>query len=288
MSVRKGFTLLELLLVIAIIGVLFALMLPAVQKVRDAAARSQCAHNLHQLAIGAHHYASDNGNSLPPLVPLSPPYRDGKSSTFVALLPYIEEGSVFRRYQENANTGSNFTIRPYLCPADPTVTAFSAAGQSSYAANAQVFVNDPHMIRTFRDGTSNTIIFAEHYAWRCDQTTFSWFDLFPETDGFTGITYRRATFADGGPNLESIFPCGDVYPVTVGNPSATVGSVRPLTFQVAPAITECDPRIAQTPHEHMQAAVGDGSVRAISPGVAETTFWSAVTPRGGEMYGNDW
>src|SRR5438477_943397 len=103
-SRRRAFTLIELLVVIAIIAVLIGLLLPAVQKVREAAARSKCSNNLHQLGIAAHNYASAWGQ-LPPgflgtLTPFDPADGafDGQCVGSIAfLLPYMEMESIFRR-----------------------------------------------------------------------------------------------------------------------------------------------------------------------------------------------
>jgi hypothetical protein len=101
--------------------------------------------------------------------------------------------------------------------------------------------------------------------------------------------------ADGGPVAYQAMPGNsagsfeDVYPITSGSPPTTVGSVPGFTFQVAPRIADCNPLIAQTPHPSgMLVAMADGSVRTLSGGMSATTYWSAVTPAGGEVLGNDW
>src|SRR5947207_11194401 len=83
-----GFTLVELLVVIAIIGVLVALLLPTVQMAREAARRSSCQNNLHQIGIAIHNF-HDARNSLPPLR-----VSNNQASWFVLIMPYMEQGNI--------------------------------------------------------------------------------------------------------------------------------------------------------------------------------------------------
>ncbi len=281
MEHRQGLTLVELLVVIGIIAILIALLLPAVQKVRETAFRAQSMNNLRQIALATHHFADAHNGRLPSFDGNRSSANVGQS-LWIAILPYVDQDNLYAEYLRRKWIIFPVNVKTYLSPADPTLTK-EWTGVASYAANAQVFHGSPGLAWTFADGTSNTIAFAEHYAANCGGTKF----FFALGNQISGV--HRATFAEGGPNIDQFANAGDYYPITSGFPPTTRG-VGAGTFQAAPRPPrKCDRMYANTPHPSgMLVALGDGSVRVLSPSMSTTTYWGAVTPAGGEVLGGEW
>lgn len=198
---QLGFTLIELLVVIAIIAILIGLLLPAVQKVREAAARMQCSNNLKQISLGSHGYHDANERFPPGVYQLSfpSPPRFRGITLFVELLPYIEQDNLARGWDKidpltntvggpDARTAT--VISTYICPSDiipenPIDTGSRWYGITSYGGNGGTQSYDPQFatndgiffvigpgsqtaptskairIADVTDGLSNTVLFGE-------------------------------------------------------------------------------------------------------------------------------
>jgi prepilin-type N-terminal cleavage/methylation domain-containing protein/prepilin-type processing-associated H-X9-DG protein len=125
---RRAFTLIELLVVIAIIGILIGLLLPAVQKVREAANRIKCSNNLKQIALAVHTYHDAQGN-FPVNSGTSLALADYNWSWLARILPYIEQDALYRQANIPTNTLAassaqiEMQVKTFLCPSDPLSNA---------------------------------------------------------------------------------------------------------------------------------------------------------------------
>jgi len=181
-SRRRGFTLIELLVVIAIIATLIGLLLPAVQKAREAANRAKCQNNLKQIGLAVANFASANQDQLPAFATqITGPSGPMTSTIEAAILPYLEQNALYSVLLTNAaysstNTLYSTMVKNYLCPSDPSAQqtniglglTYSGGGATSYACNPNLFVNSKagstyaqFQINTITDGSSNTLGFIE-------------------------------------------------------------------------------------------------------------------------------
>jgi prepilin-type N-terminal cleavage/methylation domain-containing protein len=259
-TARSAFTLIELLVVIAIIAILIGLILPAVQKVREAAARTQSANNLKQMGLALQNFAGTYDTQLPPSYGRFPAPSGPFGSLFCFLLPFIEEDNLFNQYNPGPSgvfaagptmAAIPVTVKTYVAPDDPT-NPTAAPGLMSYASNALVFRGGgARLPASFPDGTANTVVLMERYS--------------------TANT-------SGGPAWH-FWSTTDTY-VTV---TPTSG------FQLAPApdnTSESQPQGFSG--SGMQVALGDGSVRLVSSGVSPNTWYLACNPADGQPMPADW
>jgi len=255
--------LIELLVVIAIIAILIALLLPAVQKVREAAALIKCENNVKQLALAVHSYADNNEGRLPPLNQSSKaPY--GTWHFFV--LPYVEEENLYKLGMNGGGAGALYNrvlADTFFCPTEinnPTKKCPHGYGNSNYAPNFQVF------------GSKNT---GSDYV--------SKYNIDQVPDGLATTLFVAERYALPG-TAENCWTCP--APGQYGSQFAYTSQSVP---QIAPRMSTVDWTRPNSPHFGGEVvAAGDGSVRTVSGNITQATWWAACSPNDGKNLGPDW
>jgi len=290
---KPAFTLIELLVVIAIIAILIGLLLPAVQKVRAAAARMTCSNNLKQIGLGIHNYQGTY-NKVPPawaadagggtLGSNATNGITGTGTLHFFILPFIEQDNLFRLANNQSNTPGVFNtiLKTYLCPSDPSRDAGQPVNiqrggfaTTSYVSNVLVF--NPRGTSSIDvampDGQSNTVILAERYQ-VCAPTSGGY------TSGGWALHPSYAGHAWDTPSF-GYAEIGHGH-----DPDFTFGS---LPFQTAPAANACVWQVTQSGHTGtMVVGLGDGSTRNVNSSMTSVTWDRACRPADGLVLGSNW
>jgi len=287
-----GFTLIELLVVIAIIAILIGLLIPAVQKVREAAARSQSQNNLRQIGTGINNIASNTTTAdVPPAYGPFPAGGQVYQNFFVSMLPYIEQANQLSSSQPTSGTplfvNAAAPIKTYIAPADP----FNPGTDSriSYAANALVLgvvsavsttpstatpasQLNPRLSNSFGGRTSQIIVALERSpitgtAGAAQPTVYS------------GAPHWASTYASAAAAATSIH-----LGVTVGKDTTTTGGNANSLPNFGSKNTWTGGANSQ-PHALTNAGcivvMGDGSARTVTSGAANGALANTATASGG-------
>jgi prepilin-type N-terminal cleavage/methylation domain-containing protein/prepilin-type processing-associated H-X9-DG protein len=307
-SRNRGFTLIELLVVIAIIGILIGMLLPAVQKVRDAAASSTCKNNLKQLGLAMHNYESATG-----VFPAGQPlgyysttwYTDvgtrnhDRSCWVLPILPHVEQDAMYNQAQTWIATTTSLTLnapfakiplKAFTCPSDPNSPKNSSLGQGVHTNYLACHGNEPSTttadprglnrngvfygmskvrIAGISDGASNTVLLSEIL-------------VSPDT-GTHDIRGRIWNSIHAGSTFSTIYP-----------PNSTVGD-NPQGYCVAIPKAPCGAQstigafvLARSGHSGgVNACYGDGSVRFVSNSITPSTWFAVGSRAGGEVVPNE-
>jgi Protein of unknown function (DUF1559) len=249
---RRGVSSADLLVLLALLLFAAALLVPAVQRVREAAARMQSTNNLKQLALGMHSF-HDANKSFPPAVG---EFANKTGSAHFFILPYIEQQALYNQGTDAVWDNSVWSkriaifidMRDTTGPPDGLYKSWLAT--TNYPVNWLVFKDGGATFAQIPDGTSNTLMFAQRYQ-VCNGAPTAW----------------------GYPSLYSWAP--------------VVGNDNQALFQMSPRQDECDPTRAQAIGGVMLIALCDGSVRSLNPRLTAQTWANLCDPADGNVLGAD-
>jgi prepilin-type N-terminal cleavage/methylation domain-containing protein len=307
----RGFTLIELLVVIAIIAILIGLLLPAVQKVREAAARSQSQNNLKQMNLAVTNYSDTFTQTMPP----GYGYVNGgwesatgtEATLFFYILPFMEQQNLYNLGTTSDGgklsmqldwEGAPRTVKTFIAPADPSIPgAGNGQGYVSYRSNDWVFFSPPGQVAAWEngsgaacarypasitDGTSNTIFFAEAYAQTGTSGQNGCGSSNPGIGQGTscpGWTWWWESRYEGceqvGPGY--LAQQGYPYPFTApGTPYSSITTSPNICLPNALTAAGC------------QVGMADGSVRNVAQGMTNATWYLASHPQDGLPMPSNW
>jgi prepilin-type N-terminal cleavage/methylation domain-containing protein len=300
MSKRRAFGLIELLIVIAIIAILVALLIPALQRVREAASRSQTTNNLRQCLLAVHNY-HDTYRQMPDGLNSGGAYPNVDKTLWFHLLPYIEQDNVYKN--DNAD---NVVVPTYVAVDDPYNV--DQKGKLNFSGNIRILgyntygpgdcdkpggvikVKAPKTqiisnvgLARIADGTSNTILMSTRLS-SCDRTAKG-------DPVYTLITGDASTPSGGFFGASAVKDAPS--PLHAAAPTIMY-QINPKDHDQLPAgqSTKCINNPSGVPHSFRGPAllIGlcDGASRTVSPRVSAGTFANAMCPADGNPLGNDW